>query len=380
MRIGIDASPLRVPSGGIRRYTEELIDGLVRLDSPHRYVLYHAPRDRDLFPSKRFGEIERDPLDFRGKRYVDALHLARASRTIDLYHGTNYSVPLFSRIPTVVTVHDLSVQLVPQSHPISRRMKHRLLPTICRRATRIIADSHQTRQDLVRLYELDESKIDVVHLGVSRSFRPVTDEAELSKVRARYRLPSAFILYLGALEPRKNLEALIGAFAILRRAGADSGKALVIAGKGLESYEQKLRAHALESGLMPGRDVHFPGFIEDRDLGALYSSSALFVFPSRYEGFGLPPLEAMACGVPVVLARNSSMTEVYEGTCAMVDADDPKVLADAIHAMLDGPRRREDEASRGLELARSLGWEKACSETLAVYERAVHPDGLRPLA
>ena len=166
MRIGIDASPLRVPSGGIRRYTEELIDGLLRSEPRHHYVLYHAPRNRNRLASRPFAEIDRDPLDFPGKRYVDAIHLARASRTIDLYHGTNYSVPLFTQVPTVVTVHDLSVQLVPQSHPMTRRMKHRLLPTICRRATRIIADSQQTRQDLVRLFELDENKIDVVHLGV----------------------------------------------------------------------------------------------------------------------------------------------------------------------------------------------------------------------
>jgi glycosyltransferase involved in cell wall biosynthesis len=248
-------------------------------------------------------------------------------------------------------------------------MKHRLLPAICRRATRIIADSHQTRQDLVRLFELDEAKIDVVHLGVSSTFQRVTDEEELSNVRARYRLPSRFVLYLGALEPRKNLETLIDAMALLRRAGTD--EPLVIAGSGLESYEQKLGAHVRRAGLIPDRDVYFAGHVEDRDLPALYSASELFAFPSRYEGFGLPPLEAMACGVPVVLASNSSMAEVYAGTCTMVDGDDASTFADAMHATLVDSCRKPEWSSRGLELAGRLGWQRTCADTLAVYERAI---------
>ena len=367
MRIGIDAAPLGVRSGGIKRYTEELIGGITRLEGDHDVVLYRAPRgpqDRNQFLA-----LERDLIHFPYKRVLDAVHLLGASGKIDLYHGTNYSVPLFSRIPTVVTVHDLTVQLVPESHPPARRLRHRLLPAICRRATRIIVDSNQTRTDLLKLYPIDEDKIDVIHLGVGSEFRPVTDEGELQKVRAKFRLPPQFLLYLGALEPRKNLESLIDAYAQLRSRGL--GPELVLAGSGKESYERALQSHARSVGLEPTSDVHFLGHVDDEDLADLYNASALFVFPSRYEGFGLPPLEAMACGVPVVLVRNSSLAEVYAGTCAMAENADPKTLAATIEATLADPARQAELTRRGLEFARSRSWDAVCEETVAVYERAI---------
>jgi alpha-1,3-rhamnosyl/mannosyltransferase len=129
--------------------------------------------------------------------------------------------------------------------------------------------------------------------------------------------------------------------------------------------------HAWASGLIPDREVYFPGHVEDRDLAALYSASELFVFPSRYEGFGLPPLEAMACGVPVVLARNSSLVEVFDGTCTMFEGSDPTAIADAIRMALADESQRVECSRRGFELACGRSWDRVCAETLAVYERAV---------
>ena len=372
VKIGIDAAPLGSPSGGIKRYTEELIRGLPRLESQHQYVLYRTPKNSRS--RMRTSRNQLDPMGFPAKRFLDSIHLLGARDTIDLYHGTNYSIPFFSQIPTVVTVHDLTVQLVPESHPLRRRIRHRLLPAICHRATRIIADSRQTREDLVRLFALDEGKIDVIHLGVGQDFGPIADSTDLSVVRTRYRLPPQFILYLGALEPRKNVESLIDACVVLK--GRESGETLVIAGSGSESYETKLRTHALEAGLTLDRDIHFLGHVEDCDLRNLYCASKLFVFPSRYEGFGLPPLEAMACGVPVVMPRNSSLAEVYDGVCAMAESADPVTLANAIRATLDDPSRREELSRRGLEFARSRRWDKVCAETLVTYERAMKADSV----
>lgn len=371
MKVGIDASPLRVPSGGIRRYTEELIHGLLRMDSQHRLVLYGVPIDVPTRSPKLrpFTQIDRDPLHFPGKRFLDRICIAGADRRIDVYHGTNYWAPMFGQIPTVVTIHDLTVQLLPENHPFSRRLAHRLLPAICRRATRIIADSDQTKRDLIQLYHLDDEKIDIVHLGVGSDFRPVVDETALSKVRAKYRLPSRFFLYIGALDPRKNLETLIEAVALLHR--GNSGDALVIAGTGIPAYEKRLRIQVRDLGLIPDRDVRFCGYVEERDLAALYSASELFVFPSRYEGFGLPPLEAMACGTPVVLSRNSAMADVFAGACDMVDESDPRILAEAIQIALADHNRRQVLIKHGLELARSRGWENVAAETIAVYERAL---------
>ena len=371
MRIGIDARPLAVPSGGIRRYTEEIIEGLDRLDGDHHCVLYQLPKN--VSASKGFASLDRDPIQFRGKRFVDALHVIGARKRVDVYHGTNYTIPLLTRIPTVVTVHDLTVQLAPEAHPVARRLRHRLLPAMCRRATRVIADSRRTRDDLMHNFQLDEHKIDVIPLGVSPDFHAIRDVSELARVRSAYGLPERFALYLGALEPRKNLEALIDAFAQLRRDGVE--RFLALAGTGAETYQAELLAHADRAGLVVGRDVIFPGHVEESDLPALYSASDLFVFPSRYEGFGLPPLEAMACGVPVVLAGNSSLLEVFEGACRMFEGESAKAIANAVRSTLDDEPGRAEQVRRGLDLARSRSWDSVCVETLAVYERAVEQAG-----
>jgi glycosyltransferase involved in cell wall biosynthesis len=367
MRIGIDAAPLGVRSGGIKRYTAELIEGITQLEERPEVVLYRAPQGIE---SKRwFPDLKRGPVYFRHKQFVDIMHLLGARGTIDLYHGTNYSIPLLTRIPTVVTVHDLTVQLVPESHPPARRLWHRLLPLICRRATRVIVDSYQTREDLLRLYRISEDKVDVIHLGVGDEFHPILDEAQKTSLRAKLGLPARFMLYLGALEPRKNLESLIDAFAQLRRRGR--GEALVLAGSGDGDYETSLKDRAIGLGLTLADDVHFLGHVDDADLAALYSTSDLFVFPSNYEGFGLPPLEAMACGVPVVLARNSSLAEVYEGTCAMAEDGGPETLSKTIEAVLEDSTHQAELVRLGLEFAQSRRWKAVCEATFAVYERAL---------
>jgi len=220
---------------------------------------------------------------------------------------------------------------------------------------------------LVRLYGLDECKIDVVHLGVGGEFRPEREENELLRVRARYGLPERFFLYLGALEPRKNLEALIDAVALLRRTG--TGEALVIAGSGSDSYESSLMAHARSSGLILGRELYFTGHVEDRDLAALYSASTLFVFPSRYEGFGLPPLEAMACGTPVVTTDAASLPEVVGDAAFTVDPDDERDMAGAIIALLVQDNLAAELKQKGLLQAARFSWEKTATETLLVYDR-----------
>jgi glycosyltransferase involved in cell wall biosynthesis len=367
VRIGLDASPLTVVSGGIARYTGKLIDGLSRVDAQNQYVLYGAPRH--THPDTLPPGVALDPIHFPWKPWVDSLHLLGARRRIDLFHGTNYYAPLLTRIPTVLTVHDLTVELMPETHPPARRRWHRVLPILCRRARRIIADSHHTKNDLMRVLRVPEDKIDVIHLAAGRELAPIENERELERVRARYGLPERFMLHLGVLEPRKNVEALIRSLAALRRNGLD--ERLVLAGPGGDAYVETLKALARELGLEPGRDVVLPGYIQESDLAALYSASRLFVFPSFYEGFGLPPLEAMACGVPVVLAANSSLGELYTENCVMVEDTGIDTLSAAIQRALQDDALRAELAQRGQKLARSRSWDRVAEETLAVYERAL---------
>jgi glycosyltransferase involved in cell wall biosynthesis len=373
MKIAVDARPLATPWGGIRRYTDSLLRALVRIEAHAEYRLCGLGRTTTLesvLPDAGAGgriRVANEPFPLA--RWVDQLCLVSTRESVALYHGTNYSAPLWSRCPTVVTVHDLTVQLMPDTHPFRRRLRHRLLPAQLRRATRIIADSQHTKSDLLRYFDVPPERVDVVPLAASDTLGPVTDADALDAMRRRYRLPEQFVLYLGALGSRKNLAALIHAFGVVRRAGAS--ERLVLAGSGAPSHLAVLRAAATRAGLVEGHDLFFAGAIAEQDIASLYSAATLFVFPSLYEGFGLPPLEAMACGVPVLLAAGSALDELYRGSSALVDLEEPSALARELGRLLGDASARAELGAKGFALARSRSWDDVARETLAVYRRAV---------
>jgi len=370
MRVGIDAGPLKhARSGGIRRYTESLIRALGRQSPNNDYVLFRAPDAARLDSLQELGDnFAWDQLEFPLKRWMDYFHLFGASDKIDFYHGTNYSAPLLAQQPSVLTVHDLTVQLFPEVHPRHRRLAHSMLPLLCRKARRLIADSFNTKEDLIRHFGVDEDRIDVVHLAVSEEFQPIEDAVERERVRTRYGLPESFLLFVGSIEPRKNLPWLMRSVKELRDEGFPHK--LVVAGQGEPGFVEELRQTALSLGLSLGDDVVLTGFVEEADLPALYSCSELFVFPSIYEGFGLPPLEAMACGVPVLLPENSSFTEYYRDCSLMVDLSEPAVLTDGIRQLLEDSDLCASLVKKGLERAHSRSWDHVAAETIEVYERA----------
>ena len=374
MHIGIDARPLATPRSGIRRYTECLIRGLARVDTENRYALCGAPRhadrgladlERELDPS-RF-QVHREP--FPRARTVEYLWPVSVPRSVGLYHGTNYGAPWLLACPSVITVHDTTVQKFPAMHPWRRRLRHRLVPAQCRRAARVIADSASTRDDVVAAFGVDASRIAVVPLAASEGMRPVTDGATLRELRERLRLPERFLFYAGALEPRKDLVSLFDALARLRAEGRK--ESLVLAGAGERSHRILLDAALVRFGLEPGRDVHFVGAVSDGDLAALYSSCVLFVYPSLYEGFGLPPIEAMACGAPVVATRTSAIAENFEDAAALVAPGAPAQLAAVLARWLDDESARAELATSGARRARARSWDDVARETLAVYHDAL---------
>jgi glycosyltransferase involved in cell wall biosynthesis len=243
---------------------------------------------------------------------------------------------------------------------------------MCRRASRLIADSRCTKADLVRYYGIHPSRIDVVYLAADERFQPVTCDEELERVTSRYDLPEQYVLFVGSVEPRKNLPLLIRAMARVLR--EDSKHPLVIVGDPVPEHLKQLERLAVEEGLEPGRDLRFLGWVDDGDLPALYSRCELFVYPSRYEGFGLPPLEAMACGVPVLVPDNSSFAELYGESSLTLDltGDDPVgSIAEAIQRMIGNNSLRSELVDRGFELARSRTWQDVALETLGIYQRAV---------
>jgi glycosyltransferase involved in cell wall biosynthesis len=363
MRIAMDARPLASGHGGIRRYVECLARALARVAPAHEVVPCGVSR---AAAARLDPALHARPERVPGARWLDHLWLASAPGPFDLYHGTNYVAPWWSAAPVVLTVHDLTVRLFPDTHPWRRRAMHALLPARCRRAARVIADSGATRDDLVRLCGVAPAHVDVVPLAADH-LGPPPDDAARAAVRRRHGLPERFTLFLGALEERKNLPALLTAFASLREEGV--AHALVLAGGGAPSYVAGLRDAGRRLGLREGHEFWLPGPIDDADLPALYASCDAFVYPSLYEGFGLPPLEAMACGAPVVAARGSSLEELFAGAALLVDPHDPAALRSALARLLGDPALRDDLAARGRARAAARGWDDVARDTLAVYER-----------
>jgi glycosyltransferase involved in cell wall biosynthesis len=284
----------------------------------------------------------------------------------DVAHFTNGMIPLASPVPTVVTIHDMSLTLYPRCHPLRRVLLNRpLVDLAARSADAVITVSHSAKRDIQRLYGLSPERVHVVHEAAAPSFRPARDRAALARVRRRYGLAERFILYVGTIEPRKNLATLVNAF-VARR--ADLPHQLVCAGPyGWLSRDLERRIAPLRSA----GAVVIAGYVPFDDLPALYTLAEMLVFPSLYEGFGLPVVEAMACGTPVVTSDVAALLEVTGGAAHHVDCRDAVSLGDAIVALARSRGWREQLSARGLERALAFSWQRAARETLDVYRVAV---------
>jgi glycosyltransferase involved in cell wall biosynthesis len=374
MRIGIDYTAALRQGGGIGRYTRNLVQALAAQDGRYEYVLLAAggwgAAGTKPWPSNF--RLRSFPLSDRWlsviwQRLRLPLPVQLVSGHLDLFHSPDFVLPPVGRTPTVLTVHDLSFLRLPQFFvPAFRTYLEAAVSRAVRRADHILADSESTRRDLAELLAVPASKVSVLYPGVEDRFGPVEDQEVLSRVRARYDLPARFVLGVGTLQPRKNFEGLVEAFGRLLAAGHDlPDMGLVIAG-GKGWLGADLLALAARHGFQ--ERVVLPGFVDDEDLPALYTLAAALAFPSWYEGFGLPLLEAMACGTPVVSADNSSLPEVVGDAGLLVDAGSPEELANAMAVLLlhDGQRRQLVEA--GQRQARRFTWERAARQLLQVYQ------------
>ncbi len=374
MRIGIDYTAAVNQGAGIGRYTRQLVEALLALDARDEVVLLAAGGARSgrapgVGPLPAAGPWRMVSLPFSERVMTILWHRLRLplwvelfTGSLDLFHSPDFALPPVRQARTVLTVHDLSFMRVPEcSQPSLRSYLLRVVPPSVRRADVVLADSQSTRNDVIELLGASPDRVRVVYPGVDARFQRVQDAPALAAVRQRYRLPEHFMLGVGTLQPRKNLPRLIQAYAQL---GADPDAKLVIAGGTGWMYEDIFR-RVEELGLQ--NRVCFPGYVADEDLPALYTLAELFVFPSLYEGFGLPPLEAMACGTPVVASNVSSLPEVVGDAALMVDPRDVGALAGAMQRALSDPSLRSVMVQRGLAQARDFTWARAAEQLLQVY-------------
>lgn len=369
MHIGIDASRLAVTARtGTERYSYELIAALARLDRVRRYTLYcnRLPPMLPLVgPNMALRSIPCPRLWTHAR-----LSLEMRWHPPDVLFVPAHVLPLLHPPRSVVTIHDLGYLAFPTAHTTARRLElHLTTRWSARAAWRVIAISQATRRDLIRHYGVAPEKIGVIYHGVAPQFQPVTCRATISATLSHYGICTPYVLYVGTIQPRKNLLRLIEAFAQCRRewTGHTQCPQLVIAGKpGWLTTDIERRV--AEMGLTSL--VRFPGYVADADLPALLSAALAFVFPSLYEGFGMPVLEAMACGTPVLTSTTSSLPEVAGDAALLVDPLNTAALAAALARLVDDAALRDELRRRGLARAAEFRWERCAAETLGVLTGA----------
>lgn len=373
MRIGIDYTAAARQGAGIGRYTRDIVRALARLDADSRYVLLSAERGAprraaDLAWPPNFS-VRSLPLTDRHlailwQRLRLPIPVEVATGRLDLFHSPDFVLPPVLRARTALTVHDLSFLRLPEcsSPPLLEYLMRSVPPSVAR-ADIILADSESTRRDVVELLGIPEGRVQVVYAGVEERFgRSVEPDAAEAALR-RHGVRRPYILALGTLQPRKNYPTLIRAYDRLRREHGVDHQLVIGGGEGW-LYED---IYATIGALGLHDDVKVTGFVEDADLPALYRGADLFAFPSLYEGFGIPVLEAMASGTPVVTSDASSLPEVAGDAALLVSPTDVDGLAHAMWRLIDDRGLVAELVRRGRDRAARFTWEAAARSLLAVY-------------
>lgn len=362
MRIALDVSPLARNRAGIGTYVAHLLTALVRIAPDHDYWFYTPQplpeKDRSVFGAHPHVRLIQCPAFLMGLR-------ARWDQ-VDIFHGLNFRLRGWGRYGGIVTIYDLSVDRLglPSRKLFGQRRSFLRTQRTARRASRVVTISAHSAADIVELFGVPRERIAIVNPAVSPEFSPVADAGVVSAVKARYGIHrDGYVLSGGGAEPRKNIALLVEAFG--RASRLRDTMNLVVVG-GMDHGVEAIRAAVGRAGLESA--VIFPGHVPLHDLRALYSSCALFAFPSLYEGFGMPPLEAMACGAPVVCSNASSLPEAVGDAALLVDPRDSEGWAQAMTRVADDAALREDLRRRGALRAKVFSWEQSARDLLRLYQ------------
>ena len=372
MRIAIDAHSVGTELGGNESYATNLIEALAEIDLVNHYTLYVTRREAlerftDRWPNFSVrATLPHTPLI----RIPLTLSAELRKNPVDVLH-VQFTAPLVPPCPVVASIHDLAFEHLPRT--FKRRSSMQLRLTVrhtAKRAAHIITLSEYSRRDIMETYGIAPDRITVTPAAAPDSFAPVTDEKELSLVRELYGIEEDYILSVGSIQPRKNLSRLIAAYSSLRRAqpGVKLPQ-LVLAGKYAWLYDETLRTI---SELELSNSVRLTGYVPEAHLPALYSGALCFVYPSYFEGFGLPPLEAMKCGVPVIVGNRTSLPEVVGDAALLVDPFNVSEIASAMQRVIGDAGLRSQLIAKGLEQAKLFDWRDTARKTLAVYEQALN--------
>ena len=370
MHIAIDAHSVGAQLAGNESYAVNLIEALAEIDQTNLYTLYVTkPAAIDRFADRWSNFKVRQTLPHTPLVRIPLTLSAELRRhPVDVLH-VQFTAPPFAPCPVVTTIHDLSFEHLPET--FKRRSRAQLRLTVrrtARKAALILTLSEFSRRDIIETYAVDPERIIVTPAAAPAHFKPIVDETELEKIRERYGIGANYLLSLGSIQPRKNLTRLIEAFQWLRKSRPDDKPPhLVIAGKRGWLDDEVFHA-AQQDGL--NESVRFIGYVPEADLPALYSGAMCFVYPSYFEGFGLPVLEAMQCGAPVIAGNQTSLPEVAGDAALLFDPFDTRALGEAIARVIDHPDYRAELRVKGLQRAAEFSWIATARLTLKAYESA----------
>jgi glycosyltransferase involved in cell wall biosynthesis len=367
MRIGIDARLVYYSQAGIGQYILNLVRWLAQIDGANEYVLLQSRKDQTtIIEQANFRRVSLwTPSHHRFEQHALPAEIARLG--LDLLHSPDFIPPFRANCRTVITVHDLAFLLYPQFLTQESARYYSQIDQAVRRADHIIADSKNTRQDTLRLQGAPADKVSVVYLAANPIYRPIPLAQARRQVAEKFDLTGDFILFVSTIEPRKNLPTLLRAYRQLLDAYKLDVTLVVVGGEGW-LYEE---IPALVKGLRLEERARFLGRIPDEELLHLYNAAGLLAHPAIYEGFGLPPLEAMSCGTPVVVSNAASLPEVVGDAGLLVDPEDVDAWAVALWRVFADDALHEELSQKALARSRFFSWERTARQTLSIYERVV---------
>ncbi|TET43910.1 glycosyltransferase family 1 protein [candidate division TA06 bacterium] len=366
MIIGIDARSLIGKRAGVGRYLHNLLENLSGIDEENQYILYLHEEAGWVAGRPNFSE-KKINLPFL-ENYFTWLHLRLPpellTHRVDVFHFPFYTMPLVVNHRSVVTIHDITFGLHPEWFSLKGKIAQ--IPFCrfaARHADRIIACSKTTKNDILRMYRVSEEKIEVIYEAADPMFRVMSKRDALERARSECGIKDRFFLYVGVIHLRRNVERLLKAFKLFSAKSPDYQ--LVLIGK-VEWPYLDVKKLIEELGL-DGRVIHL-GYVEDSMLPLIYNSAECFVYPSLYEGFGLPVLEAMACGTPVITSDNSSLSELFADAVFLIDPYSVEQMGQAMSLLVEDTGLRDELISKGLEKVKEFSWRKTAEKTLQVYK------------
>lgn len=353
MKIGIDYQTALGQKTGFGFYVENLVKNLEAIDKKNQYILFRPKSKEDFSTIRRFW-------------WDQFIIPAKALKNrVDILHQPAFAAPIFYPGKIIITVHDLIAMFIGSDIPfISRQYFGRWMPLTHKRADHIITISEHTKKDIINLLKIPEEKITVIPLAASQSFKPIKEKSRLAEIKNKFKTGDVFFLHVGTITPRKNLELIVSAFAELAK--SDGEAKLVIAGKKGWFYE---KLHKIIKNLAIEKRVVFTDYITEEEKILLYNAATALVFPSIYEGFGLPPLEAMSCGLPVIASSASSIPEVVGEAGILLDPNDLEGWAQAMRQVIHLEKLRQKMSGDGLKQAKKFSWQKTAEKTIEVYEK-----------